>query len=140
MSLKHKLVTGAGLAVSAAMFALFVSIAPSQAADADPAKEVATASQHAGFAAQATDLKMAQTHLHHVINCLVGPKGKGFDANQLNPCKDMGNGAIPDTKDKAKKKSLATDLSKARSGLRAKKLETVQKDATAAQDALKGAM
>jgi hypothetical protein len=35
---------------------------------------------HAGMALGAADLKLVHTHLHHVINCLVGPSGKGFDA------------------------------------------------------------
>ncbi len=139
MGFTHTLAKGAGLAMAGAAFALLVSATPASA-QADVAKEVSTAAQHAGFAAQAKDLKGAQMHLHHVINCLVGPKGKGFDAAQLNPCKDQGNGAIPDTTDAAKKKSLRTALAKARAGLRAKKLETAQRDATAAENALIGAM
>ncbi|HET6587841.1 MAG TPA: hypothetical protein VFG67_08750, partial [Oleiagrimonas sp.] len=31
-------------------------------------KQVATASAHAGMALGAADLKMARTHLHHVVN------------------------------------------------------------------------
>ena len=40
-----------------------------------------------------------QAHLHHTLNCLVGPGGDGFDAKQMNPCAQAGNGAIPDAKD-----------------------------------------
>src|SRR5262252_8785283 len=68
-------------------------------AESDPAKEVATAAQHAGLAAKAADMKATQMHLHHVVNCLVGSGGQGYDANEANPCKDQGAGAIPDTKD-----------------------------------------
>jgi hypothetical protein len=45
---------------------------------------------------------MAHARLHHTINCLVGPQEDGFDAKELNPCKDFGNGAIPDTEDATK--------------------------------------
>jgi hypothetical protein len=109
------------------------------AAAADVTKQIATAEQHAGYAHAATDLKMVQTHLHHTINCLVGPKGKGFDAKALNPCKDLGNGAIPDS-DSAERKKLQEPLDKARAGLKAKELTTAQKDAGEVQDMLKKLM
>src|SRR6185437_11904150 len=87
------------LLAAAFSFASFAAISAARA-DRDPAKETATAATHAGLAAKATDLKGTQMHLHHVVNCLVGPKGKGFDAAPGNPCKDQGNGAIADTKNK----------------------------------------
>lgn len=113
---------------------------PGSASAQDASKEVSTAAQHAGFAAQAKDMKGAQMHLHHVINCLVGPKGKSFDAKEANPCKDQGNGALADTTDAGKKKSLRGALAKAHAGIKAKNLATAQKDATAAQDLLNKAM
>jgi hypothetical protein len=58
-------------------------VSASVRADADSTKEVATAARHAGLAAQAADLKGTQTHLHHVLNCLVGPKGQGFDDKEV---------------------------------------------------------
>ena len=42
-------------------------------------------------AAQATDLNTVHMHLHHALNCLVGPNGKGFDAKEMNPCAHAGN-------------------------------------------------
>jgi hypothetical protein len=102
-------------------------------ADSDPAKEVATAATHAGLAAKSTDMKMTQMHLHHVVNCLVGPKGEGFDANEANPCKDQGAGAIPDAKDAAQAASLKQALARANAGLGAKDMATAQANATAAQ-------
>ncbi|HEX5339311.1 MAG TPA: hypothetical protein VFX47_00340 [Gammaproteobacteria bacterium] len=62
----------------------------------DAAKQIATAEAHASMAAATKDIKMVHAHLHHVINCLVGPKGKGFDASAENPCKGMGDGALTD--------------------------------------------
>lgn len=101
------------------------------------AKEVSTAAEHAGYAAAATDMKSADSHLRHVVNCLVGPKGKGFDAKQLDPCKGMGNGAIPDTTDAAGKKMLQEALVKAEAGLKTKDLEKAKADAAAAETLLK---
>ena len=40
---------------------------------ADVAAQLSVAQNHAGMAAKAADLKMVQTHLHHAVNCLVGP-------------------------------------------------------------------
>jgi len=57
-------------------------------------QQVNTAAQHAGFASKAMKVDGVHLHLHHVINCLVGPGGDGFDAKAGNPCKDQGNGAL----------------------------------------------
>jgi hypothetical protein len=59
-------------------------------------KEIATAAQHAGFAAKARNVKLLHTHLHHVINCLAGSSGSGFDAAAGNPCNGEGKGALAD--------------------------------------------
>jgi hypothetical protein len=117
-----------------AMLAAIVALPAAQArADVDPVKERATAAMHAGLAAAAKDMKTTQMHLHHVVNCLVGPSGKGFDANEANPCKDQGMGAIPDTKDAGQKKILRQALAKANAGLKATSMDTAQKNASQAQ-------
>jgi hypothetical protein len=123
------------LIVAAFSLASFVAVSAARA-DSDPAKEISTAATHAGLAAKATDMKDTQMHLHHVVNCLVGPKGKGFDATPGNPCKDQGNGAITDTKDSKQKKALQAALAKANAGLKAKDMTAAQKDATDAQNLL----
>jgi hypothetical protein len=107
---------------------------------ADLSKEAATAGQHAGMAASATDLKTVETHLHMTINCLVGPKGKGFDANVANPCKDMGNGAITDNTNAADKKLLKEALAKAQAGVTSSDLAKAKAVATAAQALLNKVM
>src|SRR5258706_12462324 len=79
---------------------------------ADAAAELSIAQNHAGMAAKAADLKTAQMHLHHAVNCLVGPAGTGFDAAAGNPCGKPGRAAIPDSTDppvKAKLKPLAPE-------------------------------
>jgi hypothetical protein len=75
-------------------------------------------------------------HLHHVVNCLVGPKDSNFDQAAGNPCNGQGNGAIADTKDAAKKKPLQDALKQAQDGLKASDMAAAQKQATMAQETL----
>ena len=114
-------------AVFVAMFALIGLSALVYAADA--AKEAAMAARHAGLASKAADVKTVHTHLHHVVNCLVGPKGEGFDANEANPCASLGDGAIPDTTDSEMKAMLMDALKTANAGLGSDDLATAQKNA-----------
>src|SRR5262249_18436657 len=109
-----------GAAVAAAMCA---------AAYADGASETVTAQTHASLAAQAGDIGTVHMHLHHALNCLVGPGGTGFDAKELNPCANAGGGAIPDTADMAKKTKLQAAADKAKSGIAATELKAAQKAA-----------
>ncbi len=60
--------------------------------------EVRVAAIHAGLAVEMHVLSLTQLHLHHVINCLVGPNGRQFDPRAGNPCHGLGNGAIPDSR------------------------------------------
>src|SRR6516162_1222488 len=108
---------------------------PASAQTADPAQETATAGQHAGLAAHGA--RIEQVHLHHTVNCLVGPKGQGFDANPGNSWQKLGNGAIPDTTDQASKAKLTAALAKAQAGLKSDDLTAARKAATEAQAALK---
>jgi len=64
----------------------------------DPAVELKTATTHAGFAAKYEALKEVTMHLHHTLNCLVGPQDKLFDASAGNPCQGQGDGYLPDLK------------------------------------------
>ncbi|MEJ0028125.1 MAG: hypothetical protein WDN01_19025 [Rhizomicrobium sp.] len=105
-------------------------LAPLPVLAADPAGEIVTAQTHADLASQASDMAGTQMHLHHALNCLVGPGGPGFDPKNMNPCANSGNGAIPDTADAAKKKKLEAAADTTRAGLAAADLKTAQKDAT----------
>ena len=102
-------------------------VLPAQAADVHG--EIVTAATHAGLAAGASDVATVHMHLHHAINCLVGPQGTGFDSTNVNPCANSGNGAIPDTADPSKKKALQAAVDEAQTGLSASDLGTAQKDA-----------
>ena len=111
--------------------------APSVAFAGDAAKESAAASAHAGMAATAANLPTAHAHLHHVVNCLVGPKGEGFDAKEANPCAAMGDGAMADASDAAMKKKLGDASAKAQAGIKSDDLAAAQKAAGEAAAALK---
>jgi hypothetical protein len=123
----------------AAVCTTFAALPLAALAASDASQEITTAATHASLSSKADSLKMAHAHLHHTLNCLVGPNGRGYDSKAENPCKDMGNGAIPDTTDEAKKKSLEHVAAQARAALRSDSLETVQKDAEKINDELSSA-
>ena len=127
-----------GAVVSAAILLAVSMSMPAFAGDVT--KEVSTAAEHAGYAADATLITTAYSHLHHTINCLVGPLSASFDAKEANPCAAMGSGAIPDTTDATKAKNLKAALKKAKAGLASKDLATAKTNAAAAQALLKKAM
>jgi hypothetical protein len=110
-----------------------------QAGDSDSAisKQVATATAHAGMALGAKDLDTAHMHLHHVVNCLVGTSGNGFDAKAGDPCKGQGQGAIVDAKgDVATESRLHAGLMQAEHGLKATTLDGAHADAQQAMTTL----
>ncbi len=122
------------------LIASCVAMALPTAAFADVAAQLSTGSTHAGLAAKAADVNMVHMHLHHALNCLVGPSGAGFDATVANPCAKAGNGAIADSTDAAQKVKLQAAVAKAQAGIAASDLAAAQKDATdtaAAIDAAK---
>jgi len=121
--------------IGAAVAALLLAPLPVMAAD--PGGEIVTAATHADLASKASDLAGTQMHLHHALNCLVGPGGTGFDAKNMNPCANSGNGAIPDTADAAKKKALQEAATTVSAGIVATDIKTAQKDANDAATALK---
>ena len=96
---------------------------------ADLAGELSTAQTHAGMSSTQTDIAMAQKHLQHAVNCLVGPSGAGFDAAAGNPCGKAGKGAIADTTDAAQKAKLTTIAASAKEAVGSSDLAAVQKAA-----------
>ncbi len=67
--------------------------------------------------------------LHHVINCLVGPRGRGFDAAVGNPCKGVGKERWR-TPGGGRSAQALRALAVARRGVAAKELPTVHKAAS----------
>ncbi|HJP97114.1 MAG TPA: hypothetical protein VJ862_01005 [Rhodanobacteraceae bacterium] len=117
--------------------AMALGIAFTASAEGNATTEVGTAQAHAMMAQSANTVAMAHTHLHHVINCLVGPNGQGYDAKAGTPCKGQGNGAIPDSMgNSALHANLQGALADAQAGLRADSLATVHSDAGKAATAL----
>lgn len=91
MSFLHKTrrtVCAVALVSASALFA--------QAYAGDAVLQAETAAQHAGFAAGSDGIDSVRAHMHHALNCLVGPDGEGFDASFGYPCDGMGGGAITD--------------------------------------------
>lgn len=124
--------------IVAASVALAVASLPMVSpAFASVREEIATAAQHAGLAATSQSLKEVHTHLHHSVNCLVGPDGASFDAKEMNPCKTLGTGAIPATKDAAKKSALEAAATKAEAGIAETDLEKSQSTAKEVEAMLK---
>src|SRR3954471_24987366 len=73
---------------------------------ADLGAEIGNAQTHANLAAQSGTINAVHTHMHHALNCLVGPGAEGFDDKQMNPCAKVGAGAIPDSTDAGQKAKL----------------------------------
>jgi hypothetical protein len=122
----------------AVLFAGAASLLPFPVLAADVSAEITNAALHAGLAAKGTTIGTVHTHLHHTVNCLVGPGGAGFDAKELNPCANNGGGAIPDSTSASTKQALQAALAKAENGLAATDVTTAQQEATAAAAVLKG--
>lgn len=103
---------------------------------ADGPQAAATAAQHAGLAASGANITAVHMHLHHALNCLVGPDGAGFDGAAGNPCAKAG-GAIPQTMDKEMKMKLEKAATAARMGIADDDMEAAKKAAMQVQEDLK---
>ena len=106
------------------------------AAYADAKSEIATAAQHAGLAAAAPNLAQTHVHLHHAMNCLVGPKDADFDKANMNPCAQQGNGAFPDETNPDIKVKLQNAMSAAADGIASNDEATAKKNAATVQTML----
>ena len=106
------------------------------AAYADAKSEIATAAQHAGLAAAAANLAQTHMHLHHAMNCLVGPRDADFDKTNMNPCAQQGNGAFPDETNPDIKVKLQNAMSAAADGIASNDEATAKKNAATVQTML----
>ena len=118
----------------AAALAAVTALVPGVVA-ADAAQAQATAAQHAGFAAGQGELAGVRRHLHHTLNCLVGPDGDGFDESAGNPCAQAG-GAIPQTADSEMQAKLEEIADQVRAALAGEDLAAAQAAATDVQEML----
>jgi hypothetical protein len=78
------------------MFALGLTLGAAALAQEALDTQVATAIQHAGFSMNAGDHAAAQQHLGHVLNCIAGEDGEGFDGSWGHPCAGQGAGILSD--------------------------------------------
>jgi len=101
-------------------------------AAADAQQAIGVAAQHAGLAANAGNINVVHTHMHHVLNCLVGPGGDGFDAMPGNPCA-MAGGAIPQENNAEMKTKLLNVAAQIRAGIGESNMDAAKKIATDAQ-------
>lgn len=121
-----------GITAIAAALGALTALAFTPAVLADGPQAVGTAAQHAGLAAGSADLATVHRHLHHVLNCLVGPDGAGFDAAPGNPCAAAG-GAIPQTADMAAREKLEKVATQVRAALADENLDAARKAASGIQ-------
>ena len=105
---------------------------------ADLASSLSTAQTHAGMAATQTDIMKVHMHLQHAVNCLVGPKGAGFDASMGNPCGKETMGAI-DASSGAQKDKLTKIAADAKAGVGNSDLAASQAAAKSTADAIAAA-
>ncbi len=104
---------------------------------ADLDQEWQGAALHASLAASSTSLDDVHMHVHHSINCLVGPKGAGFDPSQANPCASLGNGVLVDGAASPKLKAAQQALAAGKQALAATTLEAARAAAARMQASLK---
>lgn len=120
----------------AAGIAMVSVIAPAYAAVTDVKHEISAAAVHAHLAGNSANLAGVHSHLHHTLNCLVGPKDVAFDAKELNPCASMGAGAIADVTDATLKASLLAAAKEATAGIAEGELSKAQADARGTESML----
>ena len=99
--------------------------------------EIGAAAIHAGLSAESTTLQVAHMHLHHTLNCLVGPSGAGFNSSYFDPCAHLGHGAIPDSGNSREALKLRHIAAQVRTALKDAQLRTVRKDAFQIETELK---
>ena len=92
--------------------------------------QLATAVQHASFSMDADEHDMAVRHLGHVLNCIAGEGGEGFDGSWGHPCGGQGDGILEDIGEHPRHDDLAAVLRSAHAlaleGVGAETLGSVQ--------------
>ena len=111
-------------------------VASAFAADDVAIKQASTAVMHARFSSEAKDIAGVHLHLHHVVNCLVGKDGDGFDAGAGDPCQGMGNGAVNDATEFVLKTQLDGILKEANKGLADDNVDSARKTASRVHEEL----
>ncbi|WP_147305059.1 hypothetical protein [Alkalilimnicola ehrlichii] len=123
---KH-LVDGLRKQVCAWLLCLGCALPLLSAAEQDPVRQqLQTALLHAEFAADGEKAPAIHYHLHHVINCLVGPRGDAFREEVGNPCEGQGRGLVHDLRGSAGRDEVDLALTAALHGLNAEQVEAAR--------------
>jgi hypothetical protein len=101
-------------------------------------EELTLAQTHALLAYRSRGVAMAQTHIHHVLNCLVGPGGDGYDVTPplMDPCASSGKGALKDATSPAQRDKILAAISLAKADLAITDNEKMQAATTDLADAI----
>ena len=91
---RHYLV--AGLLVAA--LALVATVVLAGTPEVQVLDQWKTTVQHSKFSQDYSNMKEITSHLQHVVNCIEGAVGPGFEGGAGNPCQGQGNGMIVDAK------------------------------------------
>src|SRR4051794_12294662 len=80
----------------------------------------------------------AKPHLQHVLNCLVGPGGEGYNAAppSMDPCASSGKGALNDAVSPAQKAKIVTAIALVKKAFDIKESATMEAAATDLADAI----
>lgn len=90
-----------------------------------------TGVQHSKFSQDYSNMKEITTHLQHVVNCIEGQTGPGFEGGAGNPCQGQGSGMVVDAKKAGGKYAQAVwalELADtiAKNGLKAKSVDAAK--------------
>ncbi|HEX7325245.1 MAG TPA: hypothetical protein VF292_07815 [Rhodanobacteraceae bacterium] len=114
-----------------ALGSAFSMSAPAATGNAN--KEIATALIHANVASKVDSLSGVHLHLHHVLNCVLGPHSKQYSAaaEKLSAykCVGLGNGALPDSRDPAVRSDLQQVVKFADRGIQSQQFATAHQSA-----------
>ena len=100
-------------------------------------REMQIAQEHAVYAVHAPTLQAAQTQMHAVINCIAGPGAPEFNPSVVNPCAEIGAGALVDANDTSRLPYAREALQHARGGLQTSDLAAVKQAAINTINALR---
>jgi len=104
------MVQGTRRHVTLALTLVFMLGAATAVAQGAFATQLATAVQHAEFSMGSDDHAVAVRHLGHVLNCIAGVGGEGFDGSWGHPCDGQGSGLLTDLADQSRADDLAVVL------------------------------
>lgn len=103
------------------------------AATGNANKEIATAIIHANVASKVDSIDGVHLHLHHVLNCVLGPHSIQYSAaaEKLSAykCVGLGNGALPDSHDPAVRSDLQQVVKLADRGIQTRQFATAHQSA-----------